>query len=318
MKTVLVLASGGFDSTYLIMKNLREGNCVIPLYIKSMVDSYQRKYEIKALQAIVSEFQKLYPKKVKTNKFSESYLCDFIQYESNFWCGGYHGFPLQQPIVWMLGAASFINKDTTPPEIDEIQLGYVMEDHALSWLKEIKKLFKAIMGMSMMTHFAVNGKEYKLPKVTFPIIKLSKYDIYGSIERDCPSIFKLCVTCETPNEDGSACGHCHSCEVAQNHGLKNLTPKYVNDDKVFWPKGKLKKIRQAKQLEFDFMKNYDYFNDYNENLEYGGPHEYFPPRNGSSINSLALMKNNCVDDDRDDYDDENGIGVVYNDSGESA
>jgi 7-cyano-7-deazaguanine synthase in queuosine biosynthesis len=318
MKTVLVLASGGFDSTYLIMNNLKEGNRVIPLYVKSMVDSLQRKYEIKALKAIVSEFQKLYPKKVKTDKFNESYQCDFIHYESNFWCGGYHGFHLQQPIVWMLSAASFLCKDTIPPEIDEIQLGYVMEDHALSWLKEIKKVFKALMGMSMMAHFSIDGKDYKLPKVTFPIIKLSKYDVYGAIQRDCPSIFKLCVTCETPNEDGLACGHCHSCEVAKKYGLTNLTPTFVEEPTMIRSigKNKFKSKKRWKQLEFNFMKNYDYFNDYNEGLEYEGPHEYIPPRSGSSLNSLALMKNNDCEDD--DYDDENGIGVVYNDSGESA
>jgi 7-cyano-7-deazaguanine synthase in queuosine biosynthesis len=283
MKNILVLASGGFDSTYLIMKNLKEGNHVIPLYIKSMVDTYQRKYEIEALKAIISEFRKIYPNQ-----------CEYIRYESNMWCGGYSGFPLQQPIVWMMGAAAFINKNNTPPEIDEIQLGYVMEDHALSWLNEIKNLFKAIMGMSMIPHHLINGKKYKLPKITFPMIKLSKYDVYGSVQNNCPSIFKLCVTCETPMEDGTACGHCHSCEVAKKYGLTNLTPKFVDDeiDEVLPYKSSksLKKLKRWKQLEFDFMKNYDYFNDYVEGLEYEGPHETLLSR-PSSIDYEAIDVN---------------------------
>ncbi len=35
MKTILQSISGGFDSTFLLIKNLEEGNIVYPVYIRS-------------------------------------------------------------------------------------------------------------------------------------------------------------------------------------------------------------------------------------------------------------------------------------------
>lgn len=46
MKKVGVLFSGGIDSTYLIWKNLKEGNYVIPFYVEIINNEKQTNFTI--------------------------------------------------------------------------------------------------------------------------------------------------------------------------------------------------------------------------------------------------------------------------------
>jgi len=68
MKKILIPFSGGLDSTYLVYKNLKEGNFVIPVYIE-IIDAVQNKIIIEKQQA------KKIAKKLKKrfNKYCETF-----------------------------------------------------------------------------------------------------------------------------------------------------------------------------------------------------------------------------------------------------
>ena len=57
MKDILVLASGGLDSTYLIYDNLKKGNNVTALYVTVENNPTKNKSELMALELIRKYFQ---------------------------------------------------------------------------------------------------------------------------------------------------------------------------------------------------------------------------------------------------------------------
>jgi len=58
MKKVAVLFSGGLDSTYLVWKNLNEGNIVYPIYIEIENNITKTILEKNRIELLYKEFYK--------------------------------------------------------------------------------------------------------------------------------------------------------------------------------------------------------------------------------------------------------------------
>ena len=193
MKNVLIPYSSGLDSTYLVWKNLTEGNQVTVVYFeitnndsKVILENIHRDYLIKVFQ---EEFPCLLNKSYMTYKVGA--------------VGIINNYGLIQAPIWMLGAFLASGKD-----FDEIQMGYVQNDCAISYLEEIENLYEAFKPFS---------QQGKFPKITFPIIKKMKEEMIN----DLPSQYKrFTYSCENPNiiENNKKetvykyCGHCVPCE----------------------------------------------------------------------------------------------------------
>lgn len=206
-KSVAILFSGGIDSTYLLQKNLEEGNSV-KLFQNCIINNHNKFYsEQKASKKIVTYYE---------NKFNVSINLSLnVKVEINN-----SRSTIPQLLIWIFAAAMTIE------HVDEIQIGYIMNDDAISFLPDIKKLYKA--------YEAFNGK---LPKLVFPLIKLNKYDILKNIDHDA---LKLTTTCEDPIIEGelksvdilnrygyyyenivnfkySDCGNCYTCKKRKTY-----------------------------------------------------------------------------------------------------
>jgi hypothetical protein len=128
---------------------------------------------------------------------------------------------LSQPQLWTI-AGHLNSGDFSSKRIYEIQIGYVMSDQALSYLKEIKILYKALLNFT-------DKKEWIPPKLEFPIIKQGKHELASYIHTKYPDIFKLCCCCENPKialkgrkKEYKPCGYCASCRRMRSERIIDL------------------------------------------------------------------------------------------------
>jgi len=168
---ILIPFSGGLDSTYLVYKTLNEGNIPILVYfdvknndLKTKIEKIHRKEIIKAFNRPIEDLKTQLTIEV-VGRLNESYT-------------------LVQPPIWIMGIHS-----VSASKYDKIQMAYVLGDCAVSYLKEIKSLYKAY------TPF-VRNKTNILKPLEFPLIKYAKDEIMNEL----PShISKLTWSCENPS-----------------------------------------------------------------------------------------------------------------------
>lgn len=205
MKKVVVLFSGGLDSTYLVYDNLRKGNIVIPVYTNIENNESIQKHERRAVDILHEEFEKEFGTMIHR-----------VENPLDIKISASHSFALPQIPLWVFSAFC-----TNLDRVDEVQVAYVMKDDAISYLNEIKRLF------NLTKQFMVRWKNYQKVKVTFPLSKTSKYEI----ARDLPErYFKHTYFCEYPNvnergEHTSDCGECSSCESVKKENLFYSYPR---------------------------------------------------------------------------------------------
>ena len=108
--------------------------------------------------------------------------------------------PLVQLPIWMSAIMS-----TTPDDANDICIGYVMNDCAMSYLSDIQSFIS-----SYRKNLAPN-----FPKIKFPISKYNKEMIYDEIFSE---LKQHVVWCEIPKYTGNndikfePCGKCNSCQ----------------------------------------------------------------------------------------------------------
>jgi hypothetical protein len=187
-----------------MIKNLEAGNIVQPFYVNTLIDDGQHKHEKDALCTILDFL---------STKFTYQQLLSLHQVEHV--TSNASEFALNQPPIWIWEAHRYIhNKEGhcqyhKIDHFDEIQIAYVMEDHAVSFLSEIKQLY------SVLNKFVFKKDDTYFPILKFPIIKLNKSVIFDYIACSYPEIFEVIWFCEQPHGE-KRCGHCHSCKVAQS------------------------------------------------------------------------------------------------------
>ena len=207
MKHVLIPYSGGLDSTYLIWKNLKEGNRVTTVYFEISNNSSKVTLEKIHRTKILDILEKDYYSMLDDSYFT--YKVEAGNVVNNY--------SLIQVPIWMLGAFMASND-----KFDEVQMGYVMNDDALSYLEEIKALYEAYQPFS----------NDKLPLMTFPIIKQGKEQMLNELPEE---IVKYVYSCENPyiikdNKDQIVYRYCSSC-VPCNKYYEKL--KYNNYAFIF-------------------------------------------------------------------------------------
>ena len=137
-----------------------------------------------------------------------------------------------QPAIW----ASLLGIYTAScGNIDVVEMAYVMRDGAISFLPEISKQFR--------NSYVIAGRSdsKSCPKISFPLVKLTKSELWASLPRRIRYFIHFC-------EYGDrACGRCSSCkrfkdEVMDVHDFMLIRDKAV----AAYDKGRKAKIDEIK------------------------------------------------------------------------
>jgi len=172
---IMVLWSGGMDSTFLIWKLLREGHEVTATYIDIMNNATKTKRELKSI--------------TKISKLFSVYSFTLLPTQHVSISPG-HNMYLQQTVCW--GLVLPVCED-----MDELHLGYIMNDDAVSFIPEIKQMFNGYKGLIQ-----------NLPKLKFPLLKYNKQYIWNNLPE---KIRKHTTWCESPRIKDN-CGTCIPCK----------------------------------------------------------------------------------------------------------
>ena len=134
-KRILILFSGGIDSTYLMYKALLEGNDV--LFINNTIENNtkQTAKEGEAIVQIVEWLKQHFP-------FQQIEPCN---YRMKFCIEGFwmHGRVFGQLFMWLCSLGIVLQ--SVDKEVDEIHYGLIARDDALSYVDDIKTSFDALM-----------------------------------------------------------------------------------------------------------------------------------------------------------------------------
>jgi len=218
-KIVGVLFSGGLDSTYLVWKNLKDGNIVIPIYIEISNNYNKTIIEKNRIKLLYKEFSKEYSNNIKNIEY-------ILKLEINTFNSNVY---LKQVPIWILGIlfAECLNAD-------EFQIGYVCGDDSVSFISDIKRIYKSYLGLVE-----------KQPPIKFPLTKEMKSDLYYQL----PNNYKEYIfSCENPVIVGSekndiirynACCNCCACKTiisSKYYGNNRYPDEYKNNlikDSIF-------------------------------------------------------------------------------------
>ena len=188
-KRPLVLWSGGFDSTCLVINKLLQSDIDI-LYVNLDNNSFQQRHEkraIRKLKSIIADAN-LPGKIVEEHTFR--YQTIKISRESIF----------AQPPLWLL-AATFI---ANPEFHSSVSIGYVKYDDAWHYKYEIFKAYEALVNLTFNSNKVL---------LDFPFEWKTKKDLIDMLKVDftyADQILKLAYHCESGNV--KSCGECSSCK----------------------------------------------------------------------------------------------------------
>ena len=200
-KTVLIPWSGGLDSTYMIYDYLCKGYKVKAFYVDYAAGSLRTLNELKAIESLRYKFDKI-----------GNY--NFVYYEKSILDLKYQGnLILAQVPIWIFSILNRIDED-----VDEVAIGYVMNDDAISFLPEIKNIYNANLKIC-----------YNKPKLVFPLIKTKKEDIWFKLPQEMKDIV---VSCEEPTSDFKDCKQCPSCKRKYQTYFRDEIKLDMSDTKV--------------------------------------------------------------------------------------
>jgi len=173
MKKIGVLFSGGLDSTYLVWKNLNDGNQVIPIYVEIENNGNKSILEKNRIKLLYEKFAKEF------NNDDNTYIHN-INYAISV---GVHAredsLHLKQIPVWIFSLMFMQSMD-----IDEIQIGYIMNDDAISYLDDIQTIYKSYQPICE-----------PMKPLFFPLTKKKKWEIVRKLPKE---YLELIVSCENP------------------------------------------------------------------------------------------------------------------------
>lgn len=191
---ILIPFSSGLDSTTLVYQALEKKENIKLCYINIKNNEAKTKIELQQREKIINLFREKY------NCYIEDENGIEIQIRRNSMIN------LPQVPAWIMGLLYSIDSSVT-----EVRMGYCMNDDAVSFVEDIKKIWKSYQSIS----------DKKLPKLTFPLLKLGKAQHASSLP---DNIFQETYFCENPhtfkvlttNEDAwEDCGTCGTCKRAK-------------------------------------------------------------------------------------------------------
>jgi hypothetical protein len=262
-KKVAVLFSGGLDSTYLVWKNLKDGNTVIPIYVEIENNQVKTILEKNRIKLLWKEFDKEF-----NNKNDYSYpRIEPIEYAIKIAVDANEGsLYFKQVPIWIFSVVFLQGMN-----VDEVQIGYVCNDDAISYLEDIQNIYNAYQPISK-----------PMKPLVFPITKMKKFEMAEELPEQYRKYIFSCenatIIGKEDNEfiEYEPCCECVPCktiitnEYYKISGFSDIYKKAINKHyinelhyvgyKIFDKEGKdctdwwnvAKPKREPYQLEIDF------------------------------------------------------------------
>lgn len=205
-KSILLLWSGGYDSTLLLIEALRLGYNVKTLYIEMENNKLKSKREIYKRHILKNKLEQKFSRVIE-DLGSKQYL---IYKEMN-------NYSYFQPFVWL--THSLLNNSIT----DYICLGYLKTSdfwHIHNYWKEsFYSLQKCLL-----------TKNSKIIEPLFPLEWITKYECREYFKYYYEDFYKLCHTCENPIIEKGRIVDCNKCITCKN--FQEVTSKLLKEDEI--------------------------------------------------------------------------------------
>lgn len=206
-EVVIVLYTGGVDSTYSLLKELEKGNLVIPVYNRLNCECERDKFSlveytlIKNIKMLRSRYSNL--ENLQLNVSSQIHLLSsFVYYQQVY--NAISIFTIGYDILQY---------------VDSIVMSIAMGDDSVSYLSELRSMFNTSMKM-----MPVDDKPLKM-FLKFPLVKTNKHRVYCKLKdlMEKMSVNIKLISCENPkvlkklNRKGDLeievcpCERCNSC-----------------------------------------------------------------------------------------------------------
>jgi len=217
-KKIAIFFSGGLDSTYLVWKNLNDGNEVYPFYVEIENNRNKTILEKNRVELLFEEFSKEFNKselKIQSIKHLMN-ICINSCYDDEL--------KFKQLPIWILGALYLQCRN-----FDEIQIAYVSNDDAISYLSEIQAIYNSYSSIID-----------NIKPLTFPLVKIKKEEIANELPKQ---YLDLIISCEMPKIIGSIdakiieyepCCECVPCKhiISSNYYGLNKYPNRYNKNLI--------------------------------------------------------------------------------------
>lgn len=189
---ILMLFSGGLDSTWLLYNRVKEGHVVDVFYAKGGQPQLKQECEKQRRELIKAWIEKHAPK----DKPAQITEVPPGQVEVQFGAVKYGAW--KQAIGWIVTALEVVDHT----KHDCVEIGYVMGDEICQHFHDMQDAWNSLW------KFSKAGDPVPL---NFPLRITSKYDILKQLPGE---LYKLTWVCELPEyvEGGlQPCGRCHAC-----------------------------------------------------------------------------------------------------------
>lgn len=177
---VLVAWSGGVDSTALVYRLLRQNHYVTSVYVKIPANGEKVNREETAIKNMLPYF-----KDFPLNHLGSS--------EINLIGGS--PLILKQPAIWMLALLYACHC-----EIDEVNIAYVLNDCAISYLNDIQMIWSNYQGLM--------EEDRTLSQLRFPLAKVDKQTLWNELPQE---LRKHVTWCEDFKKSKPVCD-CQPCK----------------------------------------------------------------------------------------------------------
>ena len=208
-KKVAVLFSGGLDSTYLVWKNLTDGNEVQPIYIEIENNQTKSIIEKNRIKLLHGEFRKEFNNNIRDIQYALNVSVKASEDSLHF----------KQLPIWIFGIV-FLQSI----KVDEIQIGYVCNDDAIPYLDDIQNIYKSYQTVCE-----------PMKPLVFPLVKSKKWEM----AHELPMKYRdLIFSCENAKIIGAKdagyvkyepCCECASCKniiASGYYGLNEYPENY--------------------------------------------------------------------------------------------
>lgn len=185
-KKIGVLFSSGLDSTYLVWKNLNDGNQVVPIYIEITNNKVKSIMEKNRIGLLHKEFKKEFNNiNDELNYYRDDNLMKDVHYVLDVGVSANEdSLHFKQVPIWILGIMFCQSL-----KLDEIQIGYVCNDDAIPYLQDIQKIYKSYQSITN-----------NLIPLKFPLSKKRKWELVQDLPK---KYLDLIFSCENARIIGS-------------------------------------------------------------------------------------------------------------------
>lgn len=217
MKKVAILFSGGLDSTYLVWKNLKDGNRVIPVYVEIENNEVKTILEKNRTELLYKEFSKefnvLNEYERNIENIHHAISVGVMARESSLY--------FRQMPIWIFSLMFMQSMD-----VDEIQIGYVCNDDAIPYLADIQNIYKSYQPICE-----------PLKPLVFPLIKTKKEIMVSELPKQYLELIFSCENAQIIGKDDveviqyEPCCECAACKTiiaTDYYGFGNYPENYKN------------------------------------------------------------------------------------------